>query len=251
MAQQWQNEKMEFAPFLPYLYRVLQPAFPNCLWAGGSERPIVALTFDDGPHLHHTSDLIAVLDRHSIIASFFWLGICVDRAPDVARKVWNRGHWIGLHGYDHRSFPLLSSIELQESLVQTQRSIAQACGLPLADVEAKIRDVRPPNGLFTPQILWQLHQWKYRPVMWSVVPEDWVRPGVEKVIQRILAQVCNGAHIVLHDGSCGGEDVAETVDRLVPRLVERGYEFVTIDELWRARSIAACDAPPKPETTPQ
>ncbi|MBD2090328.1 polysaccharide deacetylase family protein [Microcoleus sp. FACHB-1515] len=242
---------MEVASFLPYLYRVLQPTFPDCLWAGTSDRPIVALTFDDGPHSRHTSELVEVLDRHSIIASFFWLGICVDRTPDLAREIWQRGHWIGLHGYDHRSFPLLSTSELQQTLAQTQRSIAQACHLDLADVQAKIRDVRPPNGLFTPQILRQLRQWNYRPVMWSVVPEDWVRPGVDKVVQRVLAQVCNGAHIVLHDGYCGGEDVAETVDRLIPCLLDRGYEFVTIDELWQARSIAACDAPPKTETTPR
>ncbi|NJL21810.1 MAG: polysaccharide deacetylase family protein [Leptolyngbyaceae cyanobacterium SM1_3_5] len=216
-----------------------------------SDRPVVALTFDDGPHSRYTPDLIEVLDRHAVTASFFWLGICVDRNSELAHEIWQRGHWIGLHGYDHRSFPLLSSIELQQSLAQTQRAIAQACQLDLADAQANIRDVRPPNGLFTPQILRQLRQWNYRPVMWSVVPEDWASPGVAKVVQRVLAQACNGAHIVLHDGFCGGEDVAATVDRLIPQLLDRGYEFVTIDELWRARSIAACDAPPKPETRPQ
>ncbi|NEQ28642.1 MAG: polysaccharide deacetylase family protein [Microcoleus sp. SIO2G3] len=242
---------MALAPFLPYLYRVLQPTFPDCLWAGGSDHSIVALTFDDGPHSRYTPALLDVLDRHSITASFFWLGICVDRAPAIAREVWNRGHWIGLHGYDHRSFPLLSASELQQSLAQTQRAIAQACDINLAYVQTHIRDVRPPNGLFTPQTLRHLRQWNYRPVMWSVVPEDWVRPGVDIVVQRVLNQVCNGAHIVLHDGYHGGEDVAATIDRLIPLLIDRGYEFVTIDQLWRARSIAAYDAPPKTQTTPQ
>ncbi len=225
---------MALAPFLPYLYRILQPTFPDCLWAGSSAKPIVALTFDDGPHARYTPALLKVLDRYGIAASFFWLGICVDCAPTVAREVWNRGHWIGLHGYDHRSFPLLSTTELQQSLAQTQRAIAQACGVDLAYVQRHVRDVRPPNGLFTPQTLRQLRQWSYRPVMWSVVPEDWVRPGVEAVVQRVLVQTSNGAHIVLHDGYHGGEDVAETVDRLIPQLLDRGYEFVTIDQLWQS-----------------
>ena len=96
-----------------------------------------------------------------------------------------------------------------------------------------ICDVRPPNGLFTPQTLNLLSQWQYRPVMWSVVPEDWVRPGVSVVVQRVLQQVNNGSLIVLHDGACGGQDVAATVQNLVPQLLQQGYSFVTVDTLWR------------------
>jgi peptidoglycan/xylan/chitin deacetylase (PgdA/CDA1 family) len=121
---------------------------------------------------------------------------------------------------------------LKQSLTQTQEAIAQVCEVDLTYVQHNIRDVRPPNGLFTPHILQNLQQWNYRPVMWSVVPEDWVRPGVDVVIERVLNQICNGSLIVLHDGYHGGEDVAATVDRLIPTLLERGYQFVTVDRLW-------------------
>jgi peptidoglycan/xylan/chitin deacetylase (PgdA/CDA1 family) len=176
--------------------------------------------------------LLEVLDRHQIPASFFWLGICVQRFPEIARTVWQQGHWIGLHGYDHRSFPGLSSAELQQSLVATQEAIAQACHLNPKEAQ-QIRDVRPPNGLFTPQTLKLLKQWQYRPVMWSVVPEDWVRPGIEVAVGRILRQVQNGALIVLHDGSCGGEDVAAIAAQVIPALQQQGYRFVTVNELWQ------------------
>jgi peptidoglycan/xylan/chitin deacetylase (PgdA/CDA1 family) len=69
--------------------------------------------------------------------------------------------------------------------------------------------------------------------MWSVVPEDWVRPGVSTVVQRVLQQVQNGSQIVLHDGTCGGQDVAAIAAQLVPQLLEQGFEFVTIDRLWQ------------------
>jgi peptidoglycan/xylan/chitin deacetylase (PgdA/CDA1 family) len=190
---------------------------------------VVALTFDDGPHPRYTPPLLEVLDRYAIPASFFWLGACVERSPDLARAIYQRGHWIGNHGYDHRSFPLLTPTELRRSLVTTQEAIATACGLPTA----RVRDVRPPNGLFTPQTLNLLHQWNYRPVMWSVVPEDWVSPGVAVVVQRVLEQVQNGSLIVLHDGACGGADVADVAASLIPQLLSLGYEFVTIDTLWQ------------------
>ena len=86
-----------------------------------------------------------------------------------------------------------------------------------------------------PQTLQQLHSLDYRPVMWTVVPEDWQKPGVSVVVRRVLKQVHNGSLIVLHDGYYGGEDVAQTTDWLIPQLIEQGYKLVTIDRLWQRR----------------
>jgi len=218
--------KIQLAPIFPIVHRILQPAFPGCLWSGDRHRRAIALTFDDGPHPQYTPQVLAVLDHYNITASFFWLGACVNRSPSIAQAICDRGHWIGLHGYDHRSFPMLSPIELQQSLEKTQAAIYNACNLS----PEKVRDVRPPNGLFAPKTL---QEWKYRPVMWSVVPEDWVRPGVTQVIQRVINQVQNGSLIVLHDGACGGQDVAATIKILIPQLLQQGYQFITVDALWQ------------------
>lgn len=230
---------MQFAPLYPILYKILKPSFPSCLWTGSTNSNAIALTFDDGPHPQYTPELLQVLDRYNIPASFFWLGACVDRTPTVAREVYKRRHWIGLHGYHHHSFPFLTADALKQSLEKTQEAIGAALAIATCDGQAcqlhpsNIRDVRPPNGLFTPQTLSLLHQWNYRPVMWSVVPEDWERPGVSVVVQRVLRQVHNGSLIVLHDGYYGGQDVAETTNQLIPQLLQRGYHFVTIDQLWQ------------------
>ncbi|MBD2439660.1 polysaccharide deacetylase family protein [Nostoc sp. FACHB-110] len=220
---------MQFAPLFPLIYRILQPSFSQCLWHGDRYSKTIALTFDDGPHPQYTPQVLKVLDRYNITASFFWLGACVNRAPDVAKAVSTRHHWIGLHGYDHRSFPLLSPDQLKESLEKTQTAIYNSCNL----LPTQVRDVRPPNGLFTPKTLQLFQQWNYRPVMWSVVPEDWVRPGINTVVQRVLQQVQNGSLIVLHDGVCGGQDAAATIEILIPQLLQQGYQFVTVESLWQ------------------
>lgn len=227
---------MQFAPLYPLLYKVLQPTFPSCLWTGSTQSPIIALTFDDGPHAHNTPHLLEVLKVHQVTASFFWLGVCVDRFPETARMVYQQGHWLGLHGYSHRAFPLLTPIELQQSLRKTQRAIAQALQIPEDDVVQRVRDVRPPLGVFTPKTLRDLRSWHYRPVMWSVVPEDWVCPGVEVVVKRVLQQVCNGSLIVLHDGYYGGTEVGAIAAALIPALKRQGYQFVTVDQLWQQRA---------------
>jgi peptidoglycan/xylan/chitin deacetylase (PgdA/CDA1 family) len=225
---------MQLAPLYPVIHQVLKPLFPRCLWVGDQQVPEIALTFDDGPHPVYTPKLLQVLDRYGIPASFFWLGICVSRTPAIARAIYQRNHWLGLHGFDHCSFTKLSTVALQQSLEQTQAEITKACQLP----SHAIRDVRPPNGMFTPRTLDLLEQWSYRPVMWSVVPEDWVSPGVSTVVNRIMQQVSNGSIIVLHDGYTGGCDVAEVVDRLIPLLLKQGYSFVTIDQLWQQQDIS-------------
>ena len=219
---------MEFAPLFPLVYRLLQPTFPHCLWCGDPNSKTIALTFDDGPHPQYTPQVLSVLRRYNITASFFWLGNCVHRFPEVAKTVSEQGHWIGLHGYEHDSFPLLSPTQLKQSLEKTQVAIYNACNLS----PEQVRDVRPPNGFFTPQTLKLLQQWNYRPVMWSVVPEDWVHPGVNVVVNRVMKQVKNGSLIVLHDGYFGGKDVAETINILIPQLLQQGYKFVNIDSLW-------------------
>jgi peptidoglycan/xylan/chitin deacetylase (PgdA/CDA1 family) len=218
---------MEFAPLFPLVYRFLQPTFPHCLWCGNSNSKTIALSFDDGPHPQYTPQVLSVLKRYNITASFFWLGNCVNRFPDIGKTVSEQGHWIGLHGYEHDSFPLLSPTQLKQSLEKTQIAIYNACNLS----PEKVRDVRPPNGFFTPQTLHLFQQWNYRPVMWSVVPEDWVHPGVNVVVNRVIKQVKPGSLIVLHDGYFGGKDVAETINILIPRLLQEGYEFVTVDSL--------------------
>ncbi|MBE9228468.1 polysaccharide deacetylase family protein [Phormidium sp. LEGE 05292] len=228
---------MQLAPVFPILYHILQPTFPSCLWSGSVKEPIVALTFDDGPHPQYTPQLLEVLDKYEIPASFFWLGVCVERSPEVAKAVYQRGHWVGLHGYNHQMFTSFTAPILKQNLAKTQLAIAQACQLDLDYVQTSMRDVRPPNGVFTPQILKSLQSWNYRPVMWSVVPEDWVLPGVAIVVQRVLSQVRNGSLIVLHDGLFGGADVAQSTDLIVKKLLQRGFKFVTVEQLWQLNQV--------------
>ena len=219
---------MVLAPLLPILHPILKSTFPNCLWQGNTQNPEIALTFDDGPHPEYTPQLLEVLDKYQIKDNFFLLGICVDRYPEITKAIYQKGHWISLHGYEHISFPKLTPIQLKSSLEKTQLSIYKACGL----ATNLIPDVRPPNGIVLSQTIKLLKEWGYRTVMWTVVPVDWVRPGISVVVNRVVQQTSNGSIIVLHDGCYGGQDVVKSVAEIIIILREKNYKFITIDEMW-------------------
>lgn len=221
-----------YTAFYSTLHRTLSSRFPGCLWTGDPSKRQVALTFDDGPHRRFTPGLLKVLDRWQIQASFFILGCQVDNTPEIARDLYQAGHWIGLHGYWHR--PFFSTIKLKEDLERTCLALAYTCNLD----STSIRDVRPPFGIFTPNTLNALIDWGYRPVMWQVLADDSMGPGTSVIVQRIVQQTTNGALIVLHDGNDGCGNVAEATDRIVQCLSGEGYQFVTVDDLWKTRKNA-------------
>ncbi|NJN23239.1 MAG: polysaccharide deacetylase family protein [Acaryochloridaceae cyanobacterium RL_2_7] len=224
---------MAAANFIPYLYRFLKPRLPEALWEGDRNSNKIALTFDDGPHPQFTPPLLKVLEQYDVQATFFWLGSWVKRYPDIARQVYEGGHQLALHGFIHKPFLFQNIEEIRQGLEATQDAIATVC--PEAPTPI---DVRPPYGICRAKTIQQLHKWGYRTVMWSVVPIDWTEPGVEVVQQRVLKQTQGGDLIVLHDGSSGGQAVANCTREIVPKLLKQGFEFISVDTMWEQRILA-------------
>jgi len=216
---------------LPHLHPILQRQFPQALWVGPADRLDIALTFDDGPDPRDTPQLLDVLARHRVVATFFWLGERIQALPALARAAAAAGHQIAIHGYAHQAFPLLPATALRNQLDRTRQLIADASG----QNPATIHDVRPPFGVFTPRTLARLAEWQYRTVMWSVVPCHWLQPAAETV-QQVVQQTRAGAVLVLHEGQPCGPPVAVLADALISCL--RAWRLVTIDQLWQARQRA-------------
>ena len=222
------------ADLIPVLYRFLKKRQPLCLWEGDRSSNEIALTFDDGPHPTYTPLLLDALKAQQVKATFFLLGACVERYPDIARRIYEEGHALGLHSYAHRAFLGQSSQNIRASIEKTQTAIANACSI----ATDHIINVRPPYGICTNKTIHQLKDWGYRSVMWSVVPIDWTEPGISIVTRRIQSQTRGGDIIVLHDGSSGGFAVTPITDQIISDLKQQGLQFITIDDMWAARTVS-------------
>jgi peptidoglycan/xylan/chitin deacetylase (PgdA/CDA1 family) len=204
----------------------MQKNHPNILWFGDESRREITLTFDDGPHPQDTPQVLDMLAKHNIQATFFLVGKYVEQYPELVKQIHQSGHQLGIHCYRHRPFPLENPIVLRTQLDRTGNAIADICGV----APKTIRDLRPPYGAFTPKLADMLTGWGYRLVLWNNIPPHWMQP-LNWTISQICDQITPGAIIVLHDGHGHGRQAAQILDIIVPKLKASGFDFVTIEQM--------------------
>lgn len=190
----------------------------------------IALTFDDGPNDPHTFRLLEVLERKSVKATFFMVGKYVDRRPDIARAVAERGHAVGNHTYTHPNLIFQSGWQLRDEVSRCDRALADAIG------EARTKLFRPPFGGRRPATLRTLRSLGMTPVMWNVTGWDWSAKSADTIERKVSAQIHGGDVVLLHDGGhLGfGADRSYTVkatERLLERFLSEGFAFRAIPEM--------------------
>jgi len=180
----------------------------------------IALTIDDGPSPIYTPQVLRILERYQVTASFSMIGENVTYYPSIARDVADAGHVIVNHTWDHSDLALMKP-------AQARTEIARATDAIHAAVGQRPRIFRAPYGAWSRATLEYCAAEKLMPLDWSVDPRDWARPGVREIVGNILQNTATGSIILEHDG---GGDRSETVAALkivIPRLLDEGYRFRT------------------------
>lgn len=201
--------------------------FGTSYWRGPRDIPAIALTFDDGPS-EGTPEILEILDRHSVRATFFQCGANVERLPAVAREVRAAGHEIGNHSHTHPLLCFRSPAFMEEELRRAQDAIGRHTG-------AAPEWFRAPFGVRWFGLGGAQRRVGLKAVMWTTIGYDWSRKA-DAVVERMTAGAANGAIFCLHDGRelRPRPDVGVTVEavrRLVPLLLDRGFKFETISRL--------------------
>ncbi|HEY5395036.1 MAG TPA: polysaccharide deacetylase family protein [Trebonia sp.] len=178
----------------------------------------IALTIDDGPSPIYTPQILQILQKYNVTASFSMVGENVTYYPSVARDVADAGHLIVNHTWDHADLATLTEARTRAEIANASEAIHDAVGRTPTIFRA-------PYGAWSRTTLEYCASENLMPLDWSVDPQDWARPGVSKIVSNILKHTDTGSIILEHDG---GGDRSETVAALkiaIPRLLDRGYHF--------------------------
>lgn len=190
--------------------------------SGARHLPYIALTFDDGPHPVNTPKVLDILSRYNVKATFYVIGNKVGSYPHIIRRIVAEGHEIGNHTWTHSKLTRLSNAQIRSELTRTKNAIIRAAGV-------KPRTMRPPYGaLLTRQRQWIHSEYGYPTILWDVDPQDWKRPGVSVVKQRLVSNARNGSILLLHD--LHGPSI-QAVPGVLDSLLRKGYKFVTVSQL--------------------
>jgi len=186
-----------------------------------TEEKVVALSFDDGPIEPYTLEVLDVLDRHNVKATFFMVGENIEENMDIAKTVHRKGHQLGNHTYSHRKIVYFKPSKVRYELESTTALLKEI------GVNDEIM-FRPPYGekfIVLPMILKSM---KMKNIMWDVEPKDWSGRPSDEVVEHVVNHTKSGSIILMHDMQ---PDAAHSTDLIIKKLKAKGYQFKTVSEL--------------------
>jgi len=187
-----------------------------------TSQKVIALTFDDGPHPTHTSDVLEVLSKEKIKATFYMIGQQVQQHPRIARAVNRAGHDIGNHSWSHAAKPLHPKAEVW----QTTKIIEQTLGVIPTHF-------RPPMGIMDNGMVEHAMHQNHAVTLWSCDPKDWDNRSTAEIVTTVTAGAKPGGIVLMHDGGGDRSATVAALPEIIRQLRSRGYRFVTVSELLR------------------
>lgn len=193
-----------------------------------SSEKIVALTFDDGPDNALTALVLDKLDKYEVPATFFMVGSKInDSTKDTVKRVVDSGHEIGNHSWSYSDMANMTKEEILTSVNNTTAEIEKYSG-------KKPLFFRPPN-LSTSPVMFEAIDLTFAS---GIVGYDWDQTKTaEDRAKSVLDSVKDGSIILLHDVQPLPHPTPEALDIIIPKLLEDGYKFVTLSELFRTKGV--------------
>ncbi len=189
-----------------------------------TEEKRIALTFDDGPSRRNTEEILSILKEHNIRATFFVIGQNAEKDPERIKMIFDAGHEIGNHTYTHAYISKISKEELEKEITKTEEILINITG-------EKPKVFRPPGGYYDDASLEVLENKGYQNILWSLDTRDWSMPKSETIAAKVEENAAGGDIILFHDLEDKRLPTPAALRKILPYLIENGYEFVTVSEL--------------------
>lgn len=200
---------------------------------GSANKMKIALTFDDGPDDHYTPQVLDILKRYNVPATFFVVGMNANIHPDLLRQIVNQGSEIGNHTYTHPNITAISDKQFTLELDATERLFEGVLGRKsLLFRPPYAEDIEPATpDQVAPLVL--TNALGYYTISMHIDPRDWSQPGTEHIVQDVLEQAQSGVGniVLLHDGGGNRDQTIAALPGIIDGLRGNGFELVTVSDL--------------------
>lgn len=191
------------------------------IYAVETDEMKVAVTFDAAWTNQDTDELIEILKKHNAKATVFIVGDWAEKFPESVRAFYDNGHTVANHSDTHKVFSKCSYKEIREEIINCNEKLEGIIG-------DKVTLIRAPSGDYTDQSLSVAAELKMTMIQWDVDSLDYRGLSVGEITDRVVSRTVNGSIILFHNGV---ENTAAALDSVLTALSEKGYSFVTVDEL--------------------
>ena len=191
---------------------------------------VVAFTFDDGPSKDYTAAVLDILAENDAKATFFCIGTEVESYPALVKREYEEGHQVCTHSYDHADPVGGTDIGLMDTEGQIDEIVRGMQTIEGATGATASRVVRMPGGNLSEEMVLNLQPYIDYEIGWNVDTRDWTLPGAEAIYEAMIS-VDPGDIVLCHDGGGDRSQTIEALKRAIPYLKQKGYTFVTMDEI--------------------
>jgi peptidoglycan/xylan/chitin deacetylase (PgdA/CDA1 family) len=181
----------------------------------------VALTFDDGPNPTYTREILAILKKYDIKATFFVVGVNARKYPELNKEIHAAGHVIASHSQTHPMLTKISDAELRKEIAGPSEIVDSIIGI-------KPKCLRYPFGASNEHVRSEIRAYGMMPVPMGFNSFDYDRPGTEKIISWVLKNIYSKQVILLHDGYDKREQTVAALPVIIEGVKQKGLGFSTI-----------------------
>ncbi|MFF0738076.1 bifunctional polysaccharide deacetylase/glycosyltransferase family 2 protein [Streptomyces chartreusis] len=188
----------------------------------------IALTFDDGPNPTWTPQVLAILKKYDIPATFFVVGSMVSRYPSIVADMVDAGNEVGIHTFTHVDLSYQSDARVNREMQQTQLALAGAAGITTTLFRAPYSSETDAIDNYSWPVYKKLGEDGYTSVFVDTDSDDWKRPGVSKIVKWATPDDGEGASVLFHDAGGERSQTIEALPKYIEKMRAKGYTFTTI-----------------------
>lgn len=188
-----------------------------------TDEPKIAISFDASWGNSDTRNILDILDKHNVKATFFLTGGWVSSYPEDVIEIFNRGHELGNHSATHPHLPQKSKEQISSELSSVHNDVFKLTGY-------EMHVFRPPFGDYNNTLIEVAYELGYYTIQWNVDSLDWKEYGASQLLNTVLNHKAlgNGSIILMHNGA---KYTPIVLDELLSSLEAKGYEFVKMSDL--------------------